>query len=263
MKVTKILAAATVAALAAGTVAATASAYNAYLGFQTTVWSFRNAWDDATYGAHTDYFDSVIAWPVGEALDQSYPDYADSFDWDIEAYVLDANFTDAAIETDGTYTVSVDGFDWAVDGADGFPSVTVSTDLPFASFDAENGGTAKVTTMKIIVDGVEQASFENPPIEGTDYLKINAINQWNTDCPTYTGAYPTESLALEFTIEGLAAADAGDAGDTGSDATVDTGAGATDGGDKGSADTGVEGVAAVAGLAVVAGGALLLSKKRK
>ena len=38
---------------------------------------------------------------------------------------------------------------------------------------------------------------------------------------------------------------------------VDTGA------DKGSPDTGVEGVAALAGLAVVAGGALVISRKRK
>ena len=40
-------------------------------------------------------------------------------------------------------------------------------------------------------------------------------------------------------------------------APVETGA------DKGSPDTGVEGVAALAGIAVVAGGALVISRKRK
>ncbi len=48
----------------------------------------------------------------------------------------------------------------------------------------------------------------------------------------------------------------------GGDAAVDTDA-PTAGGDKASPDTGVEGVAAVAGLAVVAAGAVVLSKKRK
>ena len=51
-------------------------------------------------------------------------------------------------------------------------------------------------------------------------------------------------------------------GDTGSDTVVDTDAPVA-GGDKTSPDTGVEGVAAVAGLAVVAAGAVVLSKKRK
>lgn len=48
----------------------------------------------------------------------------------------------------------------------------------------------------------------------------------------------------------------------GGDAAVDTDAPVA-GGDKTSPDTGVEGVAAVAGLAVVAAGAVVLSKKRK
>lgn len=49
----------------------------------------------------------------------------------------------------------------------------------------------------------------------------------------------------------------------GSNTVVDTDAPAATGENKGSPDTGVEGVAAVAGLAVVAAGAVALSKKRK
>lgn len=65
------------------------------------------------------------------------------------------------------------------------------------------------------------------------------------------------------TLAGGAAAPVDDtaADDTASDAT-DAGASTTTP-SKGSPDTGVEGVAAVAGVAIVAAGAVVLSKKRK
>ena len=66
-----------------------------------------------------------------------------------------------------------------------------------------------------------------------------------------------EKIAVTFTITGVADA----AVDAPADTVVDTQAPTT--GDKQSPDTGVEGVAVVAGLAIVAGGAMLLSKKRK
>lgn len=258
MKITKILAAAAVASLATGIVAATASAYTGYLSFQTAPYSFRNSYDDATWGVDSGYYDSVIVWS-DDSLDdpsQKIPEYADLFDWDINAYVFDGGFTDVTIDGDGTYTVSSDAFVWGVDGADAFNFVQVCVDVPFAAFDPNNNPTAFVTSATVYVDGVAQTTLENPPVEGDDdRLTINCANIWNTECPAYTGAFPTESIAVEFTIEGLGAGS--------SDAVVDTGASSDAAGDKASPDTGVEGVAAVAGLAVVAGGALLLSKKRK
>ncbi len=242
MKITKILASAAVASLVAGTVAATASAYTGAISFQTTDYSFRNGMFDTTYAPY--WADGTIVWPDGEALDQSFPDYADYFDWDIEAYVFPVTYTDVAIDADGTYTVAVDGFVWGVDGASGFNFVQISTDLPV-------DGSVTVSDAKLIVDGEVTATLAEPPVEGTDGLVINVVNTYNTECPTYTGAYPTDNLAVEFTVTGLGGA------------AVDTDAPATDAGDKTSPDTGVEGVAAVAGLAVVAGGALVLSKKRK
>lgn len=259
MKVTRILAAAAVASIAAGTLAATASAYTGAISFQNSIYSFRNGMADTTYA---DYWaDSVVVWPQGGALDQTYPDFADYFDWDIEAYIVPGGFTNVTFDGDGTYTVSSDEFAWEIDGVDAFNFIQVSTDVPYAPFDKDAGATAFVTSATVYVDGVAQATIENPPVEPdtNKNLVINCANIWNSDAPAYTGAYPTESLAVEFTIEGLGgAADAGDA----SDAVVDTEAPATDAG-KDSPDTGVEGVAAVAGLAVIAGGALLLSKKRK
>ena len=251
MKVRRIFAAATVAAIASAAIAATASAYNAYLAWQTTHYSFRNGWADASYGAATPYFNKAIVWGNSEKLDQTFPEHADSFDWDIEGYVFDVNYTDAVVEADGTYTVSMDGFDWSIDGASAFNLIQISTDFP-------GDGSVTVTSASIIMDGAVVATIDNPVCEGDEYMTVNLVNIWNPDVAAFTGAYPTDTLAVEFTVEGLGAADAGDAGD----AVVDTDA-PTEENKGGSPDTGVEGVAAVAGLAVVAGGALLLSKKRK
>ena len=257
MKVSKILAAVTAAAAVGATLVATASAYNAYIGVQTTPYSFRNSWDDGTYGLGTGYFeDYMVVWGSGDAPEETFPAYADNFDWDINGYAIPVDYTDATVNGDGTYTVSMDGFDWSIDGASAFNFVIVSTDIPFADFDPNANPTAFVKSASLVVDGQVTATVENPPIEGGEYLKINVVNIWNTDCPAYNGAYPTDDIAVEFTIEGLGGA-AEDAGD----AAVDTTAPTT--GDKQSPDTGVEGVAAVAGLAVLAGGAMLISKKRK
>ncbi len=247
MKVSKILAAVTAAAAVSATLAATASAYNAYIQWQTTPYSFRNDWTEASYGAATPYFDYAIVWGSGDAPEETFPEYADNFDWDINGYTLPVEYTDATVDGDGTYTVAMDGFDWSVDGASAFNTLGVSTDIP--------AGAATITSLDIIVDGNVTATIANPAVEGDEYIKINAINIWNTDVPTYSGAYPTDSIAVAFTVEGLGSADAG------SDAAVDVTAPTT--GDKQSPETGVEGVAAVAGLAVLAGGAMLVSKKRK
>lgn len=261
MKITKLIATATVAALAAGAVAATAGAYNAGVSFQNSIYSFRNGMSDTTYAAY--WTDSVIVWPQGGAEDQTYPDYADSYDWDIEAYTIDGGFNDVTFDGDGTYTVSVDGFDWAIDGVSDFNFVQVTTDMPFEAFDPEGTPTAFVTSATIYVDGVAQATIENPAVEkdGNNNVTINCANIWNTDVPAYTGAYPTEKLAVEFTVTGLGGDSADSSADSSTGAVVDTDAAVDTG--KDAVDTGVEGVAAVAGIAAVAGGALLLSKKRK
>ncbi len=261
MKVTRLLATAAVAAMASAAVAATASAYDAAISFQNTVYSFREGMANANYGASSAYWaDKVIMW--GGNSEETWPDLIDNFDWDISGYVFDANYTDASFEGDGTYTVTADGFDWAQDKCDAFNFIQISTDIPFASFDPAGTPTAFVTSATVYVDGVAQATVE-PPVEGdaNGNLVINCVNIYNSECPAYTGAYPTDSLSVEFTIEGLGGGDAAadEPADTGA---VDTGAATTDN-KGGSPDTGVEGVAAVAGLAVVAGGAMLLSKKRK
>ncbi len=274
MKLRKVLAGTVAAVLAATTMVTVASAesYNGYLGFQDTVYSFRNHWTEASYGKATPYFDKAIVWGGNDP--ESYPEYEDNYDYDIDGYVLDVDYTDAEITGDGTYTVSMEGFPWDLDGASSFNLLFISTDIPL-----DTGAT--ITSASVIIDGAVTATYDEPlqNPDDKDYVGILLANIWNSDLESYAGAYPTESLAIEFTVEGLgAAADdtavdtaddtadddtaAADTTDDTADTTTDDAAATTDG-DKTTPDTGVEGVAAVAGLAIVAAGAVIVAKKRK
>ncbi len=255
MKMTKVIAAIASAAVAATAMATAASAadYNGYIAFQTASYSFRNGWTDAGYGQATDYYNSYIVWGAGDFPEETYPQYEDYFDYDIAGYALPATYVDTAITGDGTYTVEATGLDWSVTGDSAFNLIQVSTDLPA-------DGSVTITNAKIIVDGAEQVSIDSPACEGTDYLTVNLCNIWNTDVATYTGAFPTESLKVEFTVSGLGGAAA-------EDATVEAPAagdvaGETDS-SKGSPDTGIEDVAVIGGLAVLAGAAIAFTRKRK
>ncbi len=250
MKLRKILAAVAASAVATAAMATVASAadYNAYITFQTTSWSFRNGWEDTSWGKSTDYFDDYIVWGSGDAPEETFPQYEDNFDYDIAGYVLPAEYVDATITGDGTYTVEAKGMDWSVTGDNGFNSLGVSTTLPYE-------GGATISDVKLYVDGVETMAYDAGVVEGLDnnqYLKLNVINIWNSDCTTYDGAFPTESIKVEFTVSGLGggAAAAGDV-----DASTDS--------SKGSPDTGIEDVAVIAGLALVAGAGIAFTRKRK
>ena len=251
MKMRKVLAAIAAAAVATTAMATVASAadYNGYIAFQTTQYSFRNGWTDASYGQATDYYDKYIVWGSGDAPEETFPQYEDEFDYDIAGYALPATYVDTKISGDGTYTVEAKDLDWSVTGDSAFNLIQVSTDLPA-------DGSVTITNAKIIVDGAETASIDNPACEVTEYLTINLCNIWNTEVAAYTGAFPTNSLKVEFTVSGLGAAatDApAAAGDV--DATTDS--------SKGSPDTGIEDVAAIGGLAILAGAAIAFTRKRK
>ena len=251
MKMTKVLAVIASAAVAATAMATAASAadYNAYIQFQTKSWSFRNDRTEASYGAATDYFDSYIVWGAGDYPEETYPQYEDNFNYHINGYTLPATYVDATITGDGTYTVEAKDLDWSVTGDSAFNLIQISTDLPV-------DGSVTVTNAKVIVDGAEQVSIDNPIWEGTEYMTVNLCNIWNTEVAAYTGAFPTSTLTVEFTVEGLGGAateDATTAGDV--DASTDS--------SKGSPDTGIEDLAVIGGLAVLAGAAIAFTRKRK
>ena len=258
MKIRKILAAVAASAVAASAMAVAASAADntAYIGYQTTQYSFRNDWDEANYGKATDYFDDYIVWGDANTDPDTYPGYEDYFDYDIAGYLFPATYTDAAITGDGTYKVEASGLDWAIRGDTDFNLIFVSTDIPI------DAG-AVCTSATVYVDGEAVKTYENPVCDETKaYFNIGLVNIWNTDIGSWGLAYPTDSLAIEFTIEGLggSAAAAGDA-TTEAPSTGDVSA-ETDA-SKGSPDTGIEDVAVIGGLALVAGAAIALTRKRK
>ncbi len=162
--------------------------------------------------------------------------------------------------------------------------------LPTGETDEEGNPTYHQITLtvdKVVVDGVE-CTLNGTPYTSSDdgvVTRVNLYNAWvpdafgvadartaegtNADGAMAADATPvaldlTEfedgwtTMEVTFTVSGYPE----DAADDGaSDTVVDTDAPVETG--KDAVDTGVEGVAAVAGLAVVAAGAVVLSKKRK
>ena len=252
MKKTRLAAAAAAAVVSASVLALSAGAYNAYIGLQTQTYSFRNAWTEASYGKETPYFNGWIVWGDGDNPEETFPDYEDNFDYDINGYVLPASYTDASFDADGTYTVKAEGIDWALKGETDFNLVFVSTDLP------ANAGLT-ISDVSVAVDGTVVKTVDSYTYDETaEYIEIDLANIWNPDIGAWGLAFPSDSVAISFTVAGLSAgaADAAAAPATGDvDAAADS--------SKGSPDTGIADVAAIAGLGLVAVGAIVVTRKRK
>ena len=272
MKKSRIAAVVSAAVVSAAALAVSASAYNGYILVQDTVYSFRNAWNESSYGrdAGNNAFEHMTM--NGAGCDEgTYPDYEDDYDYDIGTYLI-GSFTDADITGEGTYKVSVNDFDWTLDGATSFNLLQISTDLPVAE-----GWVC--TSATVYVDGSAAQTFENPVNENGEnaiYVQPCFENIWNTDlADRYAGAYPTESLEIEFTIakaggaaeeavvEEAPAAEAPAAEETVAPAPAAGDVAAATDSTKGSPNTGIEDVAVVAGLAVLAGAGIALTRKRK
>lgn len=273
MKTSRKIAAAAASVAAAAALAVSAGAYTGYLGFQNTVYSFRNAWNDGNYGlnAGNDAFKNVIVWGGNDP--ETFPELEDYFDYDVTGYILPVQWTDANITEDGTYTVALDGFDWTLDGAASFNLLFINTDIPL-----DTGATIK--NCKVIVDGAETQTIAEPwanPDE-KEYLSFLLENIWNSDIvDRYNGAYPTTSLAIQFDVEGLSSGavdstideimegyenlEEGMLGSAAPAEAGDTTAAVTS--SNGSPDTGAEDVAVIAGLAIAAGAGIALTRKRK
>ncbi len=159
--------------------------YAAYIGFQTPKYSFRNAWNDATYGKDSENFQQITAW-----------------DTENNAYSLGGTFTDVEITGNGTYTVKVEGWDdWTADFADQdtFNLLFVSTTLP-------KNDACKVTNIVVKMDGKEITTIADAFLSPDDneYQNILLANNWNNEIaalPYY--AIPTKSIEISFTVSGF------------------------------------------------------------
>ncbi len=157
--------------------------YNAYIGFQTPVFSFRNAWNDTTYGLGTDYFNQVTGWEGSDAV------------------VLSGTFADAEIKGNGTYTVSVDGLSFPAgefDSQDYMNLIFVSTDIPRTD-------AITVSDVMLDIDGMQPSiSPLISPEDDDEYLTIAIQNIWNPDIATI-GFYtvPPTKMSVTFTLSGF------------------------------------------------------------
>ncbi|MCM1538074.1 MAG: hypothetical protein NC254_06720 [bacterium] len=182
--------------------------YNAYLGFQTPKFSFRNACDDGSYGrdveADMDYFHQVTGWDGNDAV------------------TLPGTFTDAVIAGNGTYTVSVDGLSFP----DGEFADQEYMNLIFLSTDIPNTGEITISDVKLSVNGssvdLPNGALLSPDSESVINMLLQNI--WNDDVKE-VGYYavPPTSMSITFTVSGFnydAEAPAEEpSGDTSSDAT--------------------------------------------
>lgn len=238
MKIRNILSAVAAAAVAATTLAVAAYAETASITYQTSSYKFRNTLNQ----------DVALYWDndLGEAAEDE-----------------GVTFVDADINGDGTYTVELNG---VVDGGWNMLKLDTTIDLnanPNAAititgvelngaavdFDAEAAAMVEADGSSLVSD--QYSSYE---FNIASAARAQLINVYDNVAAIPNEGY--ESIKITFEVTGLSSAAA-------SDNTTATETPAAPAGDKGSPDTGVGSVAVVAGAAIVAGGVLMLSKKRK
>ena len=192
--------------------------------------------------------------------------------------------TNAIITGDGTYTVAIEAYTKVTDEETGEESVEEGANgLAFAAIevvDGENLFPGMVLTIDSVkIDGAEVALNGTPFTSSDEKIttRVNLFNEWvpapPDDARTIDGLADDataqavsndigewKTMEVTFTVSGAsAAAPAEEATEAPATGDVDA---ATDS-SKGSPDTGIADVAAVAGIAILAGGAFMIAKKRK
>ena len=257
MKLRKIIAAIAATAVAGSLMSIVASAHEAFLMYTDNSWLW-GCWNASEFPAGT----------ADITADGTYTVFVDST---LPAAQIEDADTGEMVGCTATgaqvFCVDIDGLATAKNagaGADGYDDCKTGKEKQ-AFAEAAGITVSDVIVTTTSADGtvtdvaVNQDNVIFGDIEGNGKIRIEIFNAYGdtVNAPAVDVADITfdEKIAVTFTIEGVGAAAAEDAG------AVDTTAPTT--GDKQSPDTGVEGVAAVAGLAVLAGGAMLVSKKRK
>ncbi len=241
MKIRNIISAAAACAVAAAAFVMPASAEESYvagLTWQSSSYMFRNNIAQS----------SLLYWDndLGEA-----------------AELEGATYTDAQITGDGTYTVELNGVKdggWNMLKLESNIDLDATPDVKFEIVSVELNGAA------VDFDKTQAVMSEDASTSSDDYsdwefnikntARVQLINVYDNLSAIPNDTY--ESIKVTFNVTGFGGdEEASDAASTGSDAAVSTDDG------KGSPDTGVEGVASLAGVAVIAAGAVVLSRKRK
>ena len=264
MKITKILGAASAAVVSAAVMAASAGAYEALLMYASSDWSVQCM--DAT---------SENATTADVTGDGTYTVAISGFEWEDEetAEMVPATATGATV-----FCVDIDGLANALGcgkDAEGYDALqTAAEKMAFAQATGLTISDVVITATNS--DGtstdiaVDESKLYYGDIEGNGKIRLeiyNAYGDTSKDAPIDAAGFSfDDALSVTFTVSGTGMGDAAASDDNAADAaTVDAeapadNAAASDG--KGSPDTGVEGIAVVAGVAALAAGAVIVSKKR-
>lgn len=264
MKITKILGAASAAVVSAAVMAASAGAYEAFLMYASSDWSVQCM--DAT---------SANATTADVTGDGTYTVAVSGFEWEDEetAEMVPATANGATV-----FCVDIDGLANALGcgkDAEGYEGLETSAEK-MALAQATGLTISDVVITATNSDGtstdiaVDESKLYYGDIEGNGKIRLeiyNAYGETSKDAPIDAAGFSfDDALSVTFTISGTGMGDAAASDDNAADAaTVDAAApadnaAASDG--KGSPDTGVEGIAVVAGVAALAAGAVIVSKKR-
>lgn len=264
MKITKILGAASAAVVSAAVMAASAGAYEAFLMYASSDWSVQ-CMDATTANATT----------ADVTGDGTYTVAVSGFEWEDEetAEMVPATANGATV-----FCVDIDGLANALGcgkDAEGYEGLETSAEK-MALAQATGLTISDVVITATNSDGtstdiaVDESKLYYGDIEGNGKIRLeiyNAYGETSKDAPIDAAGFSfDDALSVTFTISGTGMGDAAASDDNAADAaTVDAAApadnaAASDG--KGSPDTGVEGIAVVAGVAALAAGAVIVSKKR-
>ena len=264
MKITKILGAASAAVVSAAVMAASAGAYEAFLMYASSDWSVQCM--DAT---------SENATTADVTGDGTYTVGISGFEWEVEetAEMVPATATGATV-----FCVDIDGLANALGcGKDAEGYDALQTGAEKTAFAQAAGLTiSDVVITATNSDGtstdiaVDESKLYYGAIEGNGKIRLeiyNAYGDTSKDAPIDAAGFSfDDTLSVTFTISGTGMGDAAASDDNAADAaTVDAEAPADNAAAsdrKGSPDTGVEGIAVVAGVAALAAGAVIVSKKR-
>ncbi len=179
-----------------------AKEYNAYLGFQTDNYIFRNCWNDPDYGINSK--DYKYTSQVGISTNSKIKP--------INATIKDTKMA----KNDTQYTISISGVNMKTlkgeekdaKAATKFNMIYITTDIPLAM----KGVAAKNVTLKI--DGKVIKTYTTAPCKGDadGYYQLMLANAYGPvdgtkDCPYPSGkeltVLPTSSIEVTFTLSGV------------------------------------------------------------
>ena len=269
MNMKKFMAGAVASVMAVSVMAVAASAYDATLGYADGSWTAQD-WDttitvdgDGTYS-----ITSSFGLLPDEETGGEYSPLANG----ATVFVLDIK----GLATDKNAGKGADGFDFADDDFAGKSAFAKAAGIEVS--DVKLTATIGGAETDVALDA---SKIYVGDLEGKGNIRIEIYNEYGAkDSAIDRDAFAdVEKFTLTFTIKGIdapsePAAGEGEGenppppadGEGGNNAPAPggtAGAGSDPNKDKPAVDTGIEGVAVVAGLAIVAAGAVVVAKKRK